>query len=121
MASLIIDDYRVLIESALVHGKTHRFKDVKAMIENGDAQFWPGAKSVIVTQAIQYPLSKVLYIWVAAGERSEILEKMLPVIEAWGRSVGCTRTMFTGRVGWQRVLRDDAGWTTTAVCMEKPL
>lgn len=93
------------LDAALAHaGRTHRLDDVAEMIARGEAQLWPGAASAMVTLIEDDPLERRLLIWLAGGELGEIVERLRPAAEAWGRSNGCRRVLIIGRAGWERAL-----------------
>jgi hypothetical protein len=105
-----IGDYRLLLESALAYsGGTHTFEDVVRDVESGEAQFWAGPNSCIVTQIDALPSRKVLLFFLAAGTREE-LKAMEPGIIEWGRTEGCTLARLLGRRGWERSFLTDVGW-----------
>lgn len=116
-----IDSYRTEIEAALVYaGGSHTYDDVKAEVEAGTLQFWPGVRSVLITGIVEYPRRKVLSIFLAGGVLDEI-EAMLPVVLAWGREQGCSSATAIGRRGWTRTFVTAQGWTANAVLYEKEL
>lgn len=117
-----IEDYRVQIEAALRYcAGTHTFSDVCHSVQAGRLQFWPGPRSVIITEIIEYPQRKVLHFFLAGGVMTEI-EAMVPGVEAWGESQGCTAAMTTGRPGWERTfLTKQQGWASTHVVFQKEL
>ena len=112
--------YRTLIESALVYaGGTHTFADVEEAVERGEAQFWPGPHSCIVTQVDTQPRRSILVFWLAAG-RAEELRAMEPLVIQWGQEQGCTLARMAGRKGWKRSFLTDLGWQDTHyVILEK--
>lgn len=117
-----IADYRTLIESALVYGNhTHAFEDVVREVEAGEAQFWPGPSSCIVTQIDEQPQRKVLVFWLAAGNAAE-LKVMEREVVAWGKEEGCTLARMLGRRGWLKSWVMQEGWQdTNLVLLEKNL
>jgi hypothetical protein len=117
-----IDRYRDYISAALEHASgTYTFEDVKQGVVEGRFQLWPAPNSVVITEIQEYPQARWLHLFIGAGNLPE-LQIMLPIIEAWGRSQGCTRISLTGRKGWERTfLTRDAGFTPTLVTYEKPL
>lgn len=117
-----IEHYRTLIESALAYGGwTHTFEDVVEGVARGEAQFWPGPSSCIVTQVDEPPRRKILVFWLAAGNKDE-LRAMERELIAWGREEGCTLARMVGRKGWKRSFLMDEGWRDTDnVLLEKPL
>lgn len=117
-----MEPYRLLIESALVYGNhTHTFDDVVREVEAGEAQFWPGPASCIVTQIDDQPQRKVLVFWLAAGNSVE-LKAMEPMVVEWGKEEGCTLARMAGRKGWARSFLTDTGWQDTGyIIMQKEL
>lgn len=113
--------YRGHIEAALSYAdESHRYEDVAAMIAAGEAQFWPGPASVVVTEVIDFPRRRVLNVFLAGGSLLE-LDAMLPLILDWGRTQGCTAATFTGRRGWARTFLTKQGWQQTLVMFAKDL
>jgi hypothetical protein len=104
---------RIWTEAALDYAKgTHLLVDVWKAIEDGLMQFWPGERSVVVTEVTVYPRMKVVGLFLAGGDLSEILEDMLPCIERWAVAHGASRITGAGRKGWAKVMSDyTAEWT----------
>lgn len=117
-----IEAYRSLIESALAYsGNTHTYEDVVAEVEAGQAQFWPGPASCIVTQIDEQPSRKILQFFLAAGNAKELKVMEREVVE-WGKEEGCTLARMVGRKGWKRSFLMDEGWSDTdLIILEKPL
>ena len=107
---------------ALVYGGgEYTLEDIRAEIEQGTMQFWPGQHSVVVTEILQRPRTKVLYFFLAAGDMDEV-KRLYHVILEWGRAQGCTRASFAGRYGWGRTfLTREEGWTSQLALYEKEL
>ena len=98
---------RPWIEAALAHdGGFHAIADVERAIADGEAQFWPGARSAVVTQFWMFPRARALNFWLAGGDLGELVDDLRPAIEAWARDRGCTRMVIAGRPGWARALKD---------------
>lgn len=116
-----IHEARPHIDAALQYsGGTHTFDDVVKGVEADVMQFWPGPNSAIITEIQEYPRKRILHFFLAGGNLAE-LERMLPVIEAWGRENGCTAATLAGRLGWQRTFLVNEGWKTKLVVMSKDL
>lgn len=94
--------------------------DVKDRIFSGDATFWPGERSALITTIYDYPQARWLMLWLAGGDLGELRAILRPVAEAWGRRHGCSRSIILGRAGWARALRDD-GYEQIAVMVGKDL
>lgn len=113
---------RALIESALVRdGYSYTYEDVVKAVDEDRMQYWAGPNSVIVTEIVEYPQRKSIHFFLAAGNLGE-LEPMVPIIESWGKSKGCTAATMTGRKGWERVtFLKRGGWKSQMVVMQKEL
>jgi hypothetical protein len=114
--------YRRQIEAALQYtGGTHTFDDVCVAVEAGRLQFWPGPRSVIITEILEDPQCRTLNFFLAGGSLVE-LEAMAPGILEWGKAQGCTRAVMLGRKGWERSFLTRTGWTLPdMVVLEKVL
>lgn len=93
------------VERALKYQDSHELIDVARAIASEQAQLWRGRKSEIVTEIRQYPKAKVCRIWLAGGDMNELVNEMLPDVEAWAKARGCGRVEICGRKGWKRVLK----------------
>jgi hypothetical protein len=45
-------------------------------------------------------------IWLAAGDKKELVGQVLSDIETWAKAHGCSKIELVGRKGWLRVLQD---------------
>jgi hypothetical protein len=117
-----LEGARPHIEAALSYGgHTHTFEDVREMIDRGEAIFWPGPNSALITQILEHPRLRTLHFFLAGGNLAE-LEAMLPGILAWAKeSQGCTAATLTGRKGWERTFLTREGWKSQLVVMTKEL
>jgi len=94
------------LDAALAHaGRTHSLADVRALIEAGEARFWAGRDCAAVAALERDPGERRLLIWLAGGALGELLDDLLPRVEAWGRECGCRRVVVIGRAGWERSLK----------------
>jgi hypothetical protein len=116
-----ISVFRRQIEEALAHSRnTYSYDDVVRMVQNKEAQYWPGKESVAITQILDYPQKRVLHFFIAGGNMAEI-EACEPLICQWGKEQGCVTATLTGRRGWERTYMARTGWTPTLYTMEKTL
>ena len=98
------------VEAALEYsGGTHNFNDIAEMVEKSRLQVWPATRSVVLTEIIVYPRLKNLHYFLAGGDLDE-LSRMRPMIESWGKSIGCTRVTLAGRKGWAKTFLKDEGY-----------
>lgn len=102
-----MEQLRQWLEPALDRGgNTHSFDDVMAEIKAEKMQLWTGPKGAAVTLIYDYPLKRVLHVFLAGGELEQVKD-FVPSMEVWGRAMGCTEMTLAGRRGWSRVLD---GW-----------
>jgi hypothetical protein len=90
-------------------GGTHKLEDIAEGIRRGQFQLWPGKNSVVVTEIIVYPQLKDLHYFLAGGDLDE-LRLMRPIIESWGKEIGCSRVSLAGRKGWERTFLKGEGY-----------
>ena len=109
------------VEAALEYsGGTHNFDDVAEMVRDHKLQLWPASNSVVLTEIIVYPRLKNLHYFLAGGDLDE-LSRMRPMIESWGKSIGCTRVTLAGRKGWAKTFLKDEGYSPQWSVMAKEL
>ena len=109
------------VEAALEYsGGTHNFDDVAEMVGDHRLQLWPASNSVVLTEIIVYPRLKNLHYFLAGGDLDE-LSRMRPMIESWGKSIGCTRVTLAGRQGWAKTFLKDEGYRPQWSVMAKEL
>ena len=101
-------------------GGTHGIEDIAEGLETGRFQLWPAENSVIVTEIIVYPRLKNLHFFLAGGDLDEI-QLMRPLIEQWGKNMGCTRVSLAGRQGWAKTFLKDEGYTPKWFVLSKDL
>jgi hypothetical protein len=109
------------VEAALEYsGGTHHFADVRKMVEQNKLQVWPATESIVLTEIIVYPRLKNLHYFLAGGDLDE-LSRMRPMIESWGKSLGCTRVSLAGRRGWAKTFLKDEGYSPQWTVLAKAL
>jgi hypothetical protein len=109
------------VEAALEYsGGTHKIEDIAEGLSAGRFQFWPGLNSAVVTEIIVYPQLKDLHYFLAGGDLDE-LKMMRPLIESWGKSIGCTRVSLAGRPGWSKTFLKDEGYEPKWFILSKEL
>lgn len=65
------------------------------------------------------PNKRVLHVLYAGGEMEQIKDFQASAAE-WARQMGCASMTLSGRLGWQRALKD-YGWKPREIVMELPL
>ncbi len=101
------DRSRTWLQAALDRDiETHTIDDVWHDIETGGAQLWPCPDAAIVTYIEEHPRTKLLRVWLAGGDLSQIVGSE-DAICSWGKRMGCAWVKFEGhRSGWVRVIKD---------------
>jgi hypothetical protein len=66
---------------------------------------WPTENAAIVTEFHNFPNKRMLHIFLAGGDLSEIKQLHDDVVR-FAKEVGCAGLSLTGRVGWIRALSD---------------
>jgi len=116
-----LERLRQHVEAALEYsGGTHHFDDVVEMVKDSRLQVWPATESIVLTEIIVYPRLKNLHYFLAGGDLDE-LSRMRPMIESWGKSVGCTRVTLAGRRGWAKTFLQDEGYSPQWSVLAKEL
>ena len=116
-----LERLRQHVEAALEYsGGTHQFEDVLEMVEKNQLQVWPATQSIVLTEIIVYPRLKNLHYFLAGGDLDE-LSRMRPMIESWGKSIGCTRVSLAGRRGWAKTFLKDEGYSPQWTVLAKQL
>lgn len=107
------------VRLALLESGTHTIEDVHRRIDEGRAQVWVHQYGTIITEIIDHPRLSELNYWIVAGDIGDCM-KLIPHIEAYGRSMNVARSIGTGRRGFQKVL-EKHGWKLHAVTMVKEM
>jgi hypothetical protein len=94
-------------------------EDVERLIAEGVYQFWPAARSAVITEIILFQQTKVLMVRIGGGDLSELIE-MEKTFCKFARANGCKKIMGEGRLGWQRV-SERMGYQFGFVTMAKDL
>ena len=91
------------LQSALDHaGNLFLLEHVWDTVASGKAQFWPGKGCAIVTEVKQYPLKRILNVWLAGGDLEE-LKVMSHFVRSYAEQMYCDAMMIQGRPGWHKV------------------
>lgn len=92
-----------------------------ARLLEGRAQFMCSNKAAIVVELRAYPGGAVdVHGLIAAGDKQEIIDILIPQAEEWGRNHGCTAGVIESRPGWQRAMASH-GYEVSQVTIRKEL
>jgi hypothetical protein len=79
---------------------------IDTMLREGRAQFWGTDKSALITLVTSYPGGAVVIeVLAGTGSMADLIKRVRPKVEAWGRQYGCTHIQIKGRPGWARTLK----------------
>lgn len=98
----------------------HTIEELDEKVANGSALLWFGEKSAIAAEVKRFPGALVIHGICATGDLSEIVGKLIPAAEEWGRAAGCTHAMIESREGWARALKTK-GYEPHTVTLRKAL
>jgi hypothetical protein len=87
----------------------------------GRARFIRSETAAIVVELRQYPGGATdVHGLIAAGDKAEIVNELIPQAEVWGRENGCTAGVVESRPGWARALKPN-GYEVAQVTVRKEL
>lgn len=79
---------------------------VEDRLANGDAWFAATDAAAVVFEIKTFPSGlRVLHFLVGAGDLTELVSRIRPQLEAWGKAQGCKGALMESRDGWTRALR----------------
>lgn len=102
-----------LLQPALDNSGTHRMEDIEAGVKEGRFQMWLDTDCVGITEIIDFPLKRVLHIFLAGGDLEQIIG-LHDKVWTWGQEQGCSEMTLSGRRGWLRALKH---WEPTEYLM----
>jgi hypothetical protein len=85
---------------------THGIDDIKKMVFTRQAHLWTTPNGVALTTFSQYPLCRIMNIWLLGGDFEEVFDIHNDAVEHFARSNGARLLYAQGRPGWVRRLRD---------------
>ncbi len=111
-----------LIERGLKYaGGCFGLEDVRDSLIQGRRQLWivwPDAHCALVTEQTDYPLKRVLHVFLVAGRLPRDWHDLWRGIERWAADQGCADVELRGRPGWIRRL---PGYDARMIFMRKEL
>ena len=101
--------YRLDIESALNYANnSHSFDNIVDMVVTGAVHFYPLENSYVLMEVQTFPNHKVYHVFLAGGEKEEILDVHPWMLEN-AKVLGCKYVTICGRLGWVKELKK-RGW-----------
>jgi len=97
---------RPFLEPALNYsGNTHDYVHIVNGVLSGALQLWPTENSALITEFHNFPNKRMLHIFLAGGDLSEIKSLHDEVVN-FAKAAGCNGLTLTGRAGWVKALQD---------------
>lgn len=96
------------IEKAIKYQDLYTIDDVADKIRDGSFLLWPGTRSAMITEFIDFPQKKVCNLLFCGGDYEE-LEKITNEVERFAKKLGCQRLYGGGRKAWIRKIKH-LGW-----------
>lgn len=106
------------IEAAL-KGSGWTYDEIMAGVGRGEFFLFEDPEGCMVAEFITSPRHRVFHVFAAGGSMAAI-ERLLPVVEVFGKSAGCDIGGATGRKGWVRYLKR-YGYEPAPVAVSKEL
>lgn len=94
------------IEKAMDHGtKTHTKDELKYLVMTGQCHLYFSTEGCVVTFIKQFPQAKIMELWYAGGKLDALFDLEPQILED-SKSWGCTHVQVSGRMGWQKALKN---------------
>ena len=106
-----------LIEDVLKCEGSFRLTDIEERLRTRQAQAWADEGSIAITYVSDFPLQRILNLWLIAGDLKTIMKNQSKVFQ-WAKDRGCNQAQLEGRKGWSKMLSE---WSETGVIMRRGL
>ena len=106
-----------LIEDVLKREGSFCLSDIEECLRTRQAQAWSDEGSIAITYVSDFPLQRILNLWLIAGDFQTIMKNQSKVFQ-WAKDRGCNQAQLEGRKGWSKMLPD---WSVTGVIMRRGL
>lgn len=98
----------------------YSIEGIELAIAEGRSQLWMEPESCVITEIVNYAGGPVCQCLWAAGDLSEIIDRMPGRIEPWAKSQGCIAMLVESRAGWAKALKP-IGYEPFSVTVRKAL
>lgn len=110
---LALQDVGKHIHAALEHSNDkYTYEDVMSLVKAESLILWvvynddkQKAIGCLLTETIQYPQRKCLYIFLLGGDDFDDMAQCFDEIHEYAKGIGCDSIEFCGREGWEKRLR----------------
>lgn len=101
------------IEKAMKYQDLYTIDDVCSKIEDGSFLLWPGTRSAMVTEFVDFPQKRVCNLIFCGGDYKE-LKEITDHVEIFAKKMNCTALYGGGRKGWLKKIKH-LGWKSEYV------
>lgn len=108
------------IQQALDQDGLNSWETLDQRLQSNSARMHRNPHGVWITEIVNWPLRRVLNVWIVAGQLPGVMDLQDEVI-AYGRMHGCHIMTTTCRLGWSREIGPKYGWKVKAVQMAQEL
>jgi hypothetical protein len=111
-------DFRPAFEAALDR-RYYPIEWLDQRLADERATFMGTERAAIVVELRQYPGGALdVHGLIAAGDKDEIVNILIPQAEAWGRERGCIAGVVESRAGWAKTLKN-SGYEMSQMTVRK--
>ncbi|WP_324807226.1 hypothetical protein SH584_11505 [Sphingomonas sp. LY29] len=83
----------------------HSLDWLDQQVLSGEFKFFRTEDAAIVVELRDYPTgARDVHGLIAAGNLADIVERLIPAAEAWGKEQGCIGAIIESRPGWAKAL-----------------
>ena len=101
------------IERAMKYQDLYTIDDVCSKIEDGSFLLWPGTRSAMVTEFVDFPQKRVCNLIFCGGDYKE-LKEITDHVEIFAKKMNCSALYGGGRKGWLKKIKH-LGWRSEYV------
>ena len=101
------------IEKAMKYQDLYTIDDVCSKIEDGSFLLWPGTRSAMVTEFVDFPQKRVCNLIFCGGDYKE-LKEITDHVEIFAKKMNCSALYGGGRKGWLKKIKH-LGWRSEYV------
>ena len=101
------------IERSMKYQDLYTIDDVCSKIEDGSFLLWPGTRSAMVTEFVDFPQKRVCNLIFCGGDYKE-LKEITDHVEIFAKKMNCSALYGGGRKGWLKKIKH-LGWRSEYV------
>lgn len=111
--------HKLLARALRDEGGFYELSDIMAAISRNEMQSFTDGTTWVITRVLDFPRARVLELFLVVGAM-EGVRAISVEVEEFARSVGATRLIAQGRIGWTKHA-ESFGWRPTSTNYHKDL